>query len=1028
MVKIYRYHFLILTLCFNLHFIAASTYYVKSNGDNSLSGTSIANAWRTVGKINATSFLPGDTILFEGGTTFKGNISMGTDDANRTDSPIVFSSYGTSKAIIFGGNSNGFYAYNTAGIEIHNLIFQGSGYNINTGVGIYFYMDKAANSRLKHIVIENTEVYDFNISGIRIGCSPTDQSRSGYDSIIIRNCMVHDNGLSGLSIHGHYKITDTLFSHKHILIQRCKVFNNWGITGLLEHSGSGIIIGQVDSCTVEYCETYENGQNNTYTLAGPAGIRAWDSKNIAIQYCYSHQNRSQTVDGNGFELGGGVRNALMQGNYAHDNHGPGFLVAQYTGARKMKNIALRYNISERDGRGLGALIWNGDPGTTITSEKIDFYNNTIFTDTTGNSIGNAALAVYNNYGAMKNVRICNNIFLTKNNAPLVDIQSALNLKFYSNFYFDHGQGFRIIDNGTPYNSLAIWRSVSGQEIYNGKNTGSKIDPSVINAGMGKGVAGIDSLFTLKAYRLNSNSALIGNGVLIDSLVEFKTIKTDFFGDVVYTQDQYTAGAHEIDAPKAQFSVTNNCLSTNSKFVNRSVKSISSFWKFGDGSTSVSEDPLHIYALPGLYTVTLIVTGKFGYMDSIKRTFEVYQQPVPNFTFSNSDNCPDVKISFTNASTGAISYLWKLDDSITYTTANIIHGFPLAGLHEIKLIATSSKNCKDSSIANIEIHEVPDAGFTIKDACYRDSVTFIPTSNDMAQYTWNISNNTISGLKEPSIYFADPGQYLTKLSVVSVHSCINSFEKTIEIFRKPVAAFAAAGHCFGDTIPLVNQSVDDSLNAWNFGTLTSIERVPRITGSATGIMPIQLKVTSKNKCIDTISKICETFSLPSAKFSYQKISDSFHFKADDLSLTTYQWTINGIAWPANNPKLTYKFSTTGAQKIILKTINQNDCSDTASQIVQNSVGIANIAMGTNAIVYPNPFTNILTIQIKSLAGNIDKIRIMDTQGREIYSADAFEKEGNGTYIFNPMKHPLASGIYHLEIDYNGSKMIQKIIRQ
>ncbi len=194
------------------------------------------------------------------------------------------------------------------------------------------------------------------------------------------------------------------------------------------------------------------------------------------------------------------------------------------------------------------------------------------------------------------------------------------------------------------------------------------------------------------------------------------------------------------------------------------------------------------------------------------------------------------------------------------------------------------------------------------------------------------------------------------------------------------------------------------------------------------MAILLKVTSKNKCTDTISKTCEIFSLPSAKFSYQKISDSFHFKADDLSLKTYQWTINGIVWPANNAKLTYKFNTTGAQKIILKTINQNDCVDTASQIVQNSVGIANVALETNAIVYPNPFSNILTIQIQSSAGNIDKIRIMDMQGKEIYSADAFEKRGNGTYTFDPMKHPLASGIYHLEIEYNGCKMIQKIIRQ
>ena len=32
------------------------------------------------------------------------------------------------------------------------------------------------------------------------------------------------------------------------------------------------------------------------------------------------------------------------------------------------------------------------------------------------------------------------------------------------------------------------------------------------------------------------------------------------------------------------------------------------WDFGDGTTSTEEDPVHIYASPGIYTVTLTATN------------------------------------------------------------------------------------------------------------------------------------------------------------------------------------------------------------------------------------------------------------------------------------------------------------------------------------------------------------------------------------------------------------------------------------
>ncbi len=76
-------------------------YYVKQNGDNSKDGLSEENAWKTLGAVNShmSSFKPGDSILFERGSWFYGNILIGCSgtDAN----PIIFGAYCTGEKPVF---------------------------------------------------------------------------------------------------------------------------------------------------------------------------------------------------------------------------------------------------------------------------------------------------------------------------------------------------------------------------------------------------------------------------------------------------------------------------------------------------------------------------------------------------------------------------------------------------------------------------------------------------------------------------------------------------------------------------------------------------------------------------------------------------------------------------------------------------------------------------------------------------------------------------------------------------------------
>jgi len=71
----------------------AVTYYVSNDGDDDNPGTSSDQAWQTIGKVNGSSFDPGDTILFRRGDTWREALILtwsGTSQAY-----ITFGAYGT---------------------------------------------------------------------------------------------------------------------------------------------------------------------------------------------------------------------------------------------------------------------------------------------------------------------------------------------------------------------------------------------------------------------------------------------------------------------------------------------------------------------------------------------------------------------------------------------------------------------------------------------------------------------------------------------------------------------------------------------------------------------------------------------------------------------------------------------------------------------------------------------------------------------------------------------------------------------
>ncbi|MFD2067143.1 PA14 domain-containing protein [Pontibacter silvestris] len=487
------------------------------------------------------NFNAGDTILFEGGKTFNGGIALTSEDKGTARNPIVIASYGNKKATI---NANGglfssglgFQIYNTQGIEIRNLVIKGPGRTSSqTSIGINIYMDMA-RTRLSHIVVDDVEVSDFPYHGISIGSG---SKTGGFDDISITNTSVHDIGDAGITSYA-----DDVIAHRNIYVGYSKVFNISGLAAKSNsHSGSGIMLGGVDGGIVEYCEAYNNGWLNAWKSGGPVGIWGYYSNNLVIQHNESHHNYTGTTkDGGGFDLDGGCTNSIMQYNYSHDNDGAGYLLAQYSGAPAMKNIIVRYNISENDGRKndyAGIQLWS--TGSNGGIQNAEIYNNTVFVSPSKNG---SPKAIYVQSGGISNATVRNNIFQTTGDLQVVRVQSNADIRFEGNNYWAEKGNVEIYWTGRTYTNLEDWRKTTNQEEVNGISTGLMADPEFESYNAGITLSDPAKLKTLKSYKLKATSNLVAKG--LDLKAKFKTDigEIDFWGNSLNQLKEVSIGAFQ----------------------------------------------------------------------------------------------------------------------------------------------------------------------------------------------------------------------------------------------------------------------------------------------------------------------------------------------------------------------------------------------------------------------------------------------------------------------------------------------------
>ncbi len=209
----------------------------------------------------------------------------------------------------------------------------------------------------------------------------------------------------------------------------------------------------------------------------------------------------------------------------------------------------------------------------------------------------------------------------------------------------------------------------------------------------------------------------------DSIYEIKMVPYSGFG----CKDSVIQFITVYARPDVQWAAANSCLNDSVVFVNNtnSIHPITTWsWNFGDGNGATTSNPLHRYAAPGKYTVSLTATNDKGCVNVSYDTITIYPRPVANFSMSSACGadtaCINQAFSLNDASTlfslgGNITqWSWDInaDGTVEYTSQNPMHTFSGTGTFPIRLIVTSQFGCSDTIEKSFYISEAPTAYFSI----------------------------------------------------------------------------------------------------------------------------------------------------------------------------------------------------------------------------------------------------------------------------------------------------------------------------
>lgn len=264
-------------------------------------------------------------------------------------------------------------------------------------------------------------------------------------------------------------------------------------------------------------------------------------------------------------------------------------------------------------------------------------------------------------------------------------------------------------------------------------------------------------------------------------------------------------------PIINFSFIGQCMENPVSFTNLSnnqVGTIGYQWAFGDGDTSVVNNPVHIYDAPGVFNVTLTGTTSFGCVSSLSQNINI--QPSPKSSFSFTEVCFGEETTFINQSESQgstiQSYFWDFEDGEVSVAPNPTHEFEEPGAYDVSMIVYSTQGCRDTITQSVNVWPLPDATISASGPtsfCLGESVDIAVNLGTGEQALWS------TGVGTSGINVTSTGDY--NVLVYDNHGCQDRDTISITVWELPVLGISNdTSISLGYDVPLwVNGAADFS---------------------------------------------------------------------------------------------------------------------------------------------------------------------------------------------------------------------------
>lgn len=349
------------------------------------------------------------------------------------------------------------------------------------------------------------------------------------------------------------------------------------------------------------------------------------------------------------------------------------------------------------------------------------------------------------------------------------------------------------------------------------------------------------------------------------------------------------------------------------------------WNFGDGQSSIEEDPVHTYATAGIYDVTLTVSNRCG-SDSITKQVKAGRLPKAAFTATPTSGCAPISVSFTNQTTDAASYSWIFPGGSPATsnqaTPTVLYDRP--GSYTVTLIASNIIGVDTLTVENIVVvNDEPEVAFTY--AANQTLVAFTNKTMRAQQVSWDFGDGQTSLEVDPVHQFSVSNFYTVTLT--ATNECGTATFTDEVLAAEPLAAqfnTRIRSGCAPMSARFTNNSRGQfDSQVWTFqggNPGTSTDPSPLVRYDLPGKYDVTLSVKGPfGENTVTSTDYIEVFPGPKPEFSFSLNGLSVQFTNLSQAASSYQWSFGDKTY-SNETNPSHTYTTPGIYSVTLNAQN------------------------------------------------------------------------------------------------------------